>query len=115
MDASTLQLLTGVMNILIIWFSGAVITVGMMQTLKRLTPKSIVMPKQVWVLSMVVISIGVAFSRKYGMQGEVYTVGGPIWEGMGISAVSQICYESIYKGVMQKAKAFEGIVNAKKE
>ena len=87
------------------WFLGAVIVVGFMQTAKKVVPIIDKLPSWALALIMVAFSIGVAFARGVMAPG-LASEGGPIWEGFGIAAVSQICYDSIYQAILKRGAKF---------
>lgn len=89
-------------QILAAWFLGAVIVVGLIQAAKAVIPGAL--PGWAWAIIMLAVSIGVGFAR--GALGGSSAGGGPIWTGLGIAAVSQICYESIYRGILKKGAQF---------
>ena len=99
------QMLGIIAVVMAVWFLGAVIVVGIMQTAKKAVPVLGKLPSWALALIMVALSIGVAFARSFMASGLTAT-GGPIWEGLGIAAVSQICYDSIYRGILKRGAKF---------
>jgi hypothetical protein len=89
---------------LAIWFLGAIIVVGLIQTAKNALPARVVLPGWAWAFIMLAVSIGVGFARS--AFGGPQAQSGPLWVGLGIAAVSQICYESIYKGILKRGAKF---------
>ena len=73
---------------LAIWLAGAAVVVGLMQWVKGLVPKA---PTWVWALCMPLISIGVGFSMKGAT---------PVFDGLGVWAISQLGYDAILKRVI---------------
>jgi len=100
---NVIQMLGTIATTLAMWFLGAIVVVGLIQTAKNAVPRKL--PGWLWAIIMTAIAIGVAFSRGVLVSG-MYSVGGPLWEGLGIAAVSQICYESIYKGILKRGEKF---------
>lgn len=72
-----------------IWLAGAVVVIGLIQWLKALVPLKL--PGWLWAFVMALVSIGVGFS----MKGTA-----PVFDGLGVWAISQLGYEAILKGIL---------------
>jgi hypothetical protein len=86
------------------WILGAVIVVGIMQTAKNALPALEGAAGWVKALIAVVLAVGVGLARYFGA--EAKPAEGPLWTCLGIIAVSQTCYEAIYRGIIRRGAAF---------
>jgi len=86
------------------WILGAVIVVGIMQTAKNALPA--LEGAQGWVKTLIAVAlaVGVGLARYIGV--EIKPAEGPLWTCLGIVAVSQTCYEAIYRGLLKRGAAF---------
>jgi hypothetical protein len=98
------QLLGAIALSLALWFAGAVIVVGLVQTLKKIVPALKAAPSWLQALIAAAVAAGVGLAR-YGAT-AVPPAEGRLWTCLGIIAVSQACYESIYRGLAKRADAF---------
>lgn len=100
------QFLGSLAILLVTWFAGAIIVVGLMQTLKKLLPSLASNKAPTWLLTliMVFVAIGVGIAR-FAMTTSKPEEG-PIWVCLGIITFSQICYESIYRGIIKHGAKF---------
>lgn len=88
------------------WILGAVIVVGIMQAIKKVVPKLEEDKTPSWIKALVAVAlaVGVGLARYLGV--EAKPAEGPLWTCLGIIAVSQTCYEAIYRGIIRRGAAF---------
>lgn len=106
MEGNIGQMLGLIAVALATWILGAVIVVGLMQTLKKAIPWLGKDETASWIKTViaVVVGIGVGLAR-YSMV-EAKPEEGVIWTCLGIIAISQTCYEAIYRGILKRGEKF---------
>jgi hypothetical protein len=72
------------------WGAGAVIVVGLLEFCKGAFPKA---PSWVWTLAVLLAS---------GLTALAGNSQKPVWDGLGILALSQMCYQLIVQSIKKK-------------
>jgi hypothetical protein len=97
--------MTDIWGYFAIWFSGAIIVIGLIQWVKNIVEKifpNLSLPSWFWSAIVPIFSFVASFAMYSIKERNIW------WTLLGIWAISQICYESIIRAINKKIEGTTG-------